>query len=169
MWTKNSEKNSRCFSHWILSIELFNFQFRALWVPKLRRYFTTSSVRIAFFTLWTWFLEQHMDQKFWKKSQIFLLVVSINGVSFISFHWKTENETTKTPNWRTGEITFRWSGKSANVGLFYMCLQLPECAVQLPRQTLFFCNTVLSLYYLDRAFYTNFSQMCANCCYWNSR
>ena len=90
------------------SIKSFD-QFRALGVPKSRTYLTNSKViRIVFRTFWTWFLEQRMDQKFWKKSQMFLLVVSIDGVSFKIHYrnhnkWKNDNETTKTPNLRTGK------------------------------------------------------------------
>ena len=94
--------------------------------PKIA-YLTTSNVsRIAFFTLWISFLDQHMGEKCWKKSLIFFLVASINGESYKISHrnhhkWKNKNETTKTPNWRTGEITSqRWYEKSADVGLFHV-------------------------------------------------
>jgi len=36
VWKKNSKKIPKCFSHWDLSIELFNVKFRALGGPKLR-------------------------------------------------------------------------------------------------------------------------------------
>jgi len=80
-----------------------------------------------------------------KKTPMFLLVISIDGVIYEIFHlnhhkWRNENETT-TPNWRTGEITCqRWSGKSANVEFFY-CLQLPEYVGQFAATDTSYCNT----------------------------
>ena len=66
-----------------------------------------------------------MKQKFWKKFQKSLLVVSIAPVSFRNFHWnhhKWENETkvSRITNFRGGKLTLsNWSWKSADVGLLY--------------------------------------------------
>ena len=94
------------------------------------------SVKTTFFQKKTSFLEKGANEKFWKKFQKFLSIVSIDSVSFKNSHWnhhKWENKTKIAP----------W--KSADVGLFYGP-QLSESSHRFfSQETFCFCRTVLRI------------------------
>ena len=80
--------------------------------------------RITFFRLETSFLERDINEKFWKKFQIFLYVASISGINFKCFHWffnewKNNNEIAGIPDIKMEYLAHtNWSKKSASGFLF---------------------------------------------------
>jgi len=59
--------------------------------------------KLTFFRLQTLFLERSIDKNFWKKSQMFPQVASIDGVSFKFFHCfhsesENKNEIARIPD-----------------------------------------------------------------------
>jgi len=106
--------------------------------------------RITFFRLKTSFLERDINEKFWKKFQMFPYVVSINGIDFTFFHWffnewENNNEIAGTPDFKLEYLAHtNWSEKSASGFLF--CEPITT-RVDLASATdhFFFCNTVSSI------------------------
>ena len=77
VFSKSSEKNSRCFLWWDLSIESSFLQFTLPGVTKSPVWTHFQMYGIAFFSLPATFLENGMSEKFWKKFQLFLSVKPI--------------------------------------------------------------------------------------------
>ena len=75
--TKNSEKISRRFCSWDLSIKLSFLQFALLGVTKSPVWTHFQMYGIAFSSLPATFLENSMSEKFWKQFRLFLSVKPI--------------------------------------------------------------------------------------------
>jgi len=80
--------------------------------------------QITFFQLRTSFLEWDINEKFWKKFQMFLYIASINGTNFKYFHWffnerENNNEVAGIPDFKLEYLAHtNWSKKSASGFLF---------------------------------------------------
>ena len=102
VWTKNSEKTP--FVHLSRTYHLSCYSSKSVACNSQNRVlYHFKSVKIAFFSLCTSLLAQNMDEKFCKKFQMFLVITSIDGVSFKIFHpkhhtWKINNQIAKNGN-----------------------------------------------------------------------
>jgi len=105
--------------------------------------------RITFFRCKTSFLERDMNEKFWKKCQMFFYVASINSTNFKVFHWffnewENNNEIAGIPDFKLEYLAHtNWSKKSASRFLFCEPITTRIGWSRFCDRPLFFCNTVL--------------------------
>jgi len=106
--------------------------------------------KVTFFRLQNSFSKRIIDGEFWKHSQIFLLVASIDGVSsnffFINFIVNNEIKTKllefQTSNWKI--LPIRIDPRNRPADSCFVSLQLPESAgLASVTETFFSYNTVL--------------------------